>query len=181
MCLSQKGLWKCCVSIGQRTEIQSGYFPPQPGWGSRYPKRPKQWESRVCNAQYERPCKKAVSTNQATVHTLRHSWATHMLEAGVNLRVIQGCLGHSSIKTTTIYTHITRKAEVSSQGSHQSRCLDQMEVVELAEIFCQHGAAYRQKHAERVCCRAIIEPCERSSTAGQKRLGGHVYQCPDCG
>jgi site-specific recombinase XerD len=35
-----------------------------------------------------------------------------MLEAGVNLRVIQMCLGHSSIKTTTIYTHLTRKAEV---------------------------------------------------------------------
>jgi integrase/recombinase XerD len=53
----------------------------------------------------------AISKKGVAVHTLRHSYATHLLEAGVNLRVIQRYLGHSRLETTMLYLHLTQKGQ----------------------------------------------------------------------
>ena len=58
---------------------------------------------------FVRAVKQSGVHKRAHVHTHRHSYATHLLEAGVNLRLIQDYLGHTSPSTTAIYLHLTRE------------------------------------------------------------------------
>jgi site-specific recombinase XerD len=53
----------------------------------------------------------AIGKKGVAIHTLRHSYATHLLEAGVNLRTIQRYMGHAQLETTMLYLHLTQKGQ----------------------------------------------------------------------
>ena len=61
-------------------------------------------------AVFNKACKEAGIKKNVTLHSLRHSYATHLMDAGTDVRIIKELLGHNSIKTTLIYTHVTQRS-----------------------------------------------------------------------
>jgi len=69
---------------------------------------------RVLQVAFKKALQESGVIRKATPHTLRHSYATHLLEAGVNIRVIQKFLGHRSLRATIVYIHLTGTTEQRS-------------------------------------------------------------------
>lgn len=88
-------------------EYWNQYRPKEWLFAGRFPDKPL--TGRSIQRVLIKAKKLAGIKKPATVHTLRHSFATHLLEAGTNLYHIQLLLGHRSINTTTIYLHVSRK------------------------------------------------------------------------
>jgi len=98
-----RGIWK--------THRNPQWLFPAPGrGGQKEPTANKPLPVASVQIAFKEALSKARVSKRASVHTLRHSYATHLLEQGVDLRIIQHILGHANPQTTMIYTQLTEPA-----------------------------------------------------------------------
>ncbi len=145
-----------------------------------------------CDAQsaqrwYRAACADAGITKRGGIHTLRHCYATHLLEAGVDLYSLSQWLGHRHVSTTTRYLHLARpdapdgatarSAEAAGGAAAGRRPLIAVATT-LAEVLQHFGPEYLRTHdlstAQARAWRAIVA-CRTTA------LGGQRMRCDGCG
>jgi integrase len=87
-------------------------FPGTIAPGEPHASRPI--EESALQKAFRKAVQAAGVSKPATIHSLRHSWATHLLESGVSVRVLQLWMGHTSPTTTAIYTHRLSAAQAAT-------------------------------------------------------------------
>jgi hypothetical protein len=146
---------------------------------------------------YHAAKRRAGITRPGGIHGLRHAFATHLLEGGVDVHTIQRLLGHGDITTTTRYFHLTKHAQIGPNSALDllarsepppkarlacavplSTAVSSRPRLELADLVRAHGDAYRRTHRLAPVQHRALHAIETCRTAV---LGGHRETCDRCG
>lgn len=112
------------LSLALLVELRAYWKEYQPGtWLFPNEAKTEPLDRRSAQRIFDKAKRRAKLKRGRGIHTLRHCFATHLLEAGVDLRTIQMLLGHKSINTTTVYLHLTQKKLSTLQSPFDLLCL----------------------------------------------------------
>jgi integrase/recombinase XerD len=90
--------------------LRDYYKEYRPNWYLFEGQSGKQYSAASVRAVFNAACKRAAIVKHVTPHSLRHAYATHVLESGTSLKAIQQLLGHTNIKTTMLYTQVSNRS-----------------------------------------------------------------------